>query len=165
MSKIFIKISIWIPVIIMAGIIFGFSKQDGKTSSGLSDKVADVILTGFDKSGFIDYVDNTPENKEKMISYIRYPIRKGAHMSEYALFAILTFLALYVDGIRKKIYFITFGMVTVFAASDEIHQLFVPDRAGMFSDVIIDSIGCIIGLLFIFIITKLKSCHEKKNVV
>ena len=39
------KILIWLPAIVMAMIIFGFSKQDGEESSGLSYKAADIILT------------------------------------------------------------------------------------------------------------------------
>lgn len=39
------KILIWLPAIVMAMVIFGFSKQDGEESSGLSYKAADVILT------------------------------------------------------------------------------------------------------------------------
>ena len=32
-----------------------------------------------------------------------------------------------------------------YAASDEIHQLFVSGRAGMISDVLIDSVGVLVG--------------------
>ncbi|MBQ3466792.1 MAG: VanZ family protein, partial [Oscillospiraceae bacterium] len=34
----------------------------------------------------------------------------------------------------------------LYACSDEFHQLFVPGRAGMFSDVLIDTVGVLFGL-------------------
>ena len=34
----------------------------------------------------------------------------------------------------------------VYAASDEIHQLYVPGRAGQFRDVLIDSAGVLLGI-------------------
>ena len=41
-------------------------------------------------------------------------------------------------------------IATGYAASDEIHQLFVPERAGMFRDVLLDSSGAALGTLIAF---------------
>ena len=91
------KILIWLPAIVMAMIIFGFSKQDGEESSGLSYKAADIILTVCDKAGIIDCNEN---NRESMIEAVQFPIRKAAHMTEYAIFSIFVMIALIVDGIK-----------------------------------------------------------------
>lgn len=91
------KILIWLPAIVMAMVIFGFSKQDGEESSGLSYKAADIILTVCDKAGIVDYNEN---NRESMIEAVQFPIRKAAHMTEYAVLAILVMIALIVDGIK-----------------------------------------------------------------
>ena len=64
------KILIWIPAIIMAMLIFGFSKQDGEESTGLSYKTADIILTVCDKAGIVDYNDN---NRDSMIESVQFP--------------------------------------------------------------------------------------------
>ena len=85
------KILIWLPAIVMAMIIFGFSKQDGEESSGLSYKAADIILTVCDKAGIIDCNEN---NRESMIEAVQFPIRKAAHMTEYAIFSIFVMIAL-----------------------------------------------------------------------
>ena len=79
------KILIWIPAIIMAMLIFGFSKQDGEESTGLSYKAADIILTVCDKAGIVDYNDN---NRDSMIESVQFPIRKAAHMTEYAVLSV-----------------------------------------------------------------------------
>ena len=47
------------------------------------------------------------------------------------------------------------AFVAVYAASDEIHQLFVPHREGKISDVIIDTTGAAIGLLLLWLAGRL----------
>ena len=39
------------------------------------------------------------------------------------------------------------GISTAYAATDEFHQIFVPGRAGMVTDVMIDSSGALAGIL------------------
>ncbi len=122
------KILIWLPAIVMAMIIFGFSKQDGEESSGLSYKAADIILTVCDKAGIIDCNEN---NRESMIEAVQFPIRKAAHMTEYAIFSIFVMIALIVDGIKGvRIPVISAVIAIAFAATDEFHQTFVPGRYG-----------------------------------
>lgn len=146
------KIFIWIPAIIMACVIFGFSKQDGEESSGLSYKAADIILTISNKAGIVDYNES---NKEVMIEKLQYPIRKMAHMTEYAILSVLIMTALLVDGLKAfKLPLTAWLMTTIFAATDEFHQLFVPGRCGSPKDVLIDSIGSIIGLLIYCLLIK-----------
>lgn len=47
------------------------------------------------------------------------------------------------------------GAAAVYAATDEIHQLFVPGRAGRFSDVCIDGAGAVLGVVVFVVIVKL----------
>ena len=42
---------------------------------------------------------------------------------------------------------IAWGISTAYAATDEFHQIFVPGRAGMLTDVMIDSSGALAGIL------------------
>lgn len=138
---------IWLPVIIMLFILFGFSGQDGNQSGGLSRKVASVLIDTADK---INLIDVTDENRDGLIENMQTPIRKGAHMTEYAILSAFVYLALYVDEVTKKnIKYLALALVFMFAAVDEFHQLFVPGRCGQFTDVLIDSAGCIIALLLI----------------
>ena len=144
------KILIWLPAIVMAMIIFGFSKQDGEESSGLSYKAADIILTVCDKAGIIDCNEN---NRESMIEAVQFPIRKAAHMTEYAILAFL----LYKTFIHKQNPLIkSFIFTALYACSDEFHQLFISGRAGQIRDVCIDSTGALIMLLIIYFILKRK---------
>ena len=146
------KILIWIPAIVMAMVIFGFSKQDGEESSGLSYKAADMILTVCDKAGIVDYNDN---NRDSMIEAVQFPIRKAAHMTEYAVLSVLVMLALIVDGIKGiRLPVIAAIIAVAFAATDELHQRYVPGRYGCVRDVLIDAAGSIIGLAIAYVLYK-----------
>jgi len=151
-KSLIIKILIWVPVILMAGTIFGFSKQDGDESQGLSNRVAQVIVNAADD---VDIIEVDDSNNDYYVSILQVPIRKGAHMTEYAIFGLLILLALYVDDAFYRLrYIISYIGATAFAITDEIHQLYVPGRSGKVTDVIIDSIGCLIGLLICYLISR-----------
>jgi VanZ family protein len=66
-------------------------------------------------------------------------LRKCAHMTEYAVLAFLLRRALSAPW--------AFGAAVAYSISDEIHQSFVRGRHGAPRDVLIDSIGILIGLL------------------
>jgi VanZ family protein len=68
-----------------------------------------------------------------------YVLRKGAHMTEYAILAVLLARA---TGSHAW----AFGLAVVYAASDEFHQTFVRGRHGSPIDVGIDAVGALIGL-------------------
>ena len=157
------KILIWLPAIVMAMIIFGFSKQDGEESSGLSYKAADIILTVCDKAGIIDCNEN---NRESMIEAVPFPIRKAAHMTEYFLLAIAISFPLYVYGVRGIWLMLLAGIVCVgFAGLDEYHQSFVGGRTPAIKDVGIDSSGAFIGILLVqaFCWSVLNNPNKKKK--
>ncbi len=146
------KILIWIPVLCMLLLIFGFSNQNGESSGSLSRNVADSIISFAEQ---LNIIHPTIESREHYIEAIQFPIRKTAHMTEYAILGGLCLLAFWVDGVKKKYLFVcAFVLSVCFAAFDEFHQLFIPGRSGQFTDVGIDSIGCAIGLFVIYLFEK-----------
>ena len=86
-----------------------------------------------------------------LIEKMQYPIRKGAHMTEYAIFTVFTYIALLTDGVRlpKRRYSALLTAVLL-ASSDELHQWFVPGRSGCVKDVCIDTVGAVAALLVIW---------------
>jgi VanZ family protein len=68
-----------------------------------------------------------------------YVLRKGAHMTEYAVLAVLLVRA-------TGSYLWAFPLAVAYAASDEFHQTFVRGRHGSPIDVGIDAVGALIGL-------------------
>ena len=114
-----------------------------------------------DKAGIIDCNEN---NRESMIEAVQFPIRKAAHMTEYAIFSIFVMIALIVDGIKGvRIPVISAVIAIAFAATDEFHQTFVPGRYGCVLDVLIDAAGSIIGLIIVYIIYKNVCKHKDEK--
>lgn len=160
-----LKAASWIPAIIMAFVIAGFSGQDSAQSQGLSDRVAAFIV---DAAGGLGIIDADDETRHELIGKLQYPVRKGAHMTEYAVFTLAVMFAFSVCGVRGGMLYILSVLVTiVYAASDEIHQLFVPGRSGQVKDVFIDTLGGILAAaavkIFRIIFVKRAKCEEGKN--
>lgn len=154
MKKIIFKILIWLPAIACAVVIFGFSGQNGENSGNLSRKAAGVIV---DIADSVHLVDVRWNGRQELIDKIELPIRKAAHMTEYAVFAVLIYIALAFDGVGWHLTkYISFIAAAVFACSDEFHQLFVPGRNGCVTDVLIDCIGILIGVIVCYIADRRK---------
>lgn len=130
-------------------LIFWFSSRDGNTSTGDSDAAGSTILKIFIK-GF-DNID--PVERAKRLELLTYPIRKISHGGEYAILSSLL-MGVFI-GLKNRIgleAFFSWILASIYAASDEIHQLFVPGRSGQVIDVLIDSAGAFIGVLIISLI-------------
>ena len=159
MKHIFVKVSVWIPVIIMIFLIHSFSNQNGEESSGLSTKAAYIVIDIADEIGIVDAQD--PQIRQMYVDNIHFYIRKAAHMSEYAFLAVLVYIALFVDCVRFKLNGILAGsFVFLVSVSDEFHQMYVPGRCGTYKDVIIDMCGCIVAIIICFCIDRRrKKCY------
>ena len=143
-----VKLLAWVPPVIIAISIFGFSSQNAEQSSGLSSKAATAIIH---LAGNSHIVNVNAGNEAQFIENLQYPIRKCAHMTEYMIFTLSVVLALYVWNVRNKwLYIVAFAVAVIFASTDEFHQLFVPGRSGMVRDVLIDSLGAAIGLFIVW---------------
>ena len=99
----------------------------------------------------------------------QYTVRKSAHFFIYMILAYLVYrlLTQYKTDITylsigKNIYYMTTLIVFLYAITDEIHQYFVPGRACRATDVLIDVLGGVTGLVFSNIISYLyKKCRWK----
>jgi VanZ family protein len=89
------------------------------------------------------------------IQKVQFVVRKGAHMAEYAVLAMLIWRALHKppQPIWKRRHAITaFAIAVAYAMSDEFHQSFVPSRGAHWGDVLFDSAGAAIGLLVVWVV-------------
>lgn len=141
----------WCLVLLWMIVIFMFSMQNGSESSMSSGKVIKVLSIIFNVDLF-----NSP-----FINTISFVVRKCAHMFSYFVLAILSYRALILVR-EERIWFDTSLLCVGYAIFDEIHQLFVPGRAGMFQDVLIDSLGMLIAFLSIYLFNKCKIYLGKK---
>lgn len=155
----------WITGVLLAGWMLGifmFSAQPAVASDKMSGSVAYRVVELCDQMFHMEWIETELEDYARDINY---PIRKAAHMTEYAALGILVFFCLIgYERCKKKVYWLALILAFFYAATDEVHQLFVAGRAGRFSDVCIDTAGAAIGLLFIYIVRKIigKHCEKKK---
>ena len=141
-------IKYWLPVLVWMVIIFSAS-SDTMSFQHSSRILAPIIHWLF------------PQLSEEKISAIVFFIRKCAHLTEYAVLALLLWRALrkpvrrdprpwrWVEA-RLALLF-----VAIYAATDEFHQLFVPHREASVGDVIIDTAGGVAGLVLLWTIGRL----------
>lgn len=73
-------------------------------------------------------------------------LRKSAHLGEYAVLFLLTRRALAAEPVPPQFPGAwAFLFCVVYAATDEYHQTFVPDRTGQAKDVLIDAVGAFLA--------------------
>ena len=83
-------------------------------------------------------------------------IRKIGHVIGYGIFGALLFRAWWLTLQARSVSFpsrvlawtLTLPCVFAIASLDELHQIFLPNRTGLFSDVLIDLGGALLALLF-----------------
>lgn len=129
-------------------VIFSFSAQPSEESSEVSGGISYQLISS---AGSFFHLNLDEEELRRIAARIEKPVRKAAHMTEYAILAILLYIWLgkWQFPVMKRSFLALLTSI-LYAASDEAHQRFVPGRAGRLGDVLIDSAGAILGL-FIFI--------------
>ena len=142
------KIFLILAILWMA-IIFSFSAKNADESTKESNAVG-MFLGSIVYSDFEEW---TEEEQQAFAEEWDHPVRKCAHMTEYAILGFFLVGARY-DGREKcgRVVGRSLGIAALYAATDEIHQYFVPGRACMFTDVCIDSVGALLGVLFATVI-------------
>ena len=83
-----------------------------------------------------------------------FAAKKVAHLTEYAVLYALFLRA------TEKNWILSFVMTMIYAASDEIHQSYVPGRTAAVYDLAFDFSGASISA---YIIWKLEQIHPKKQ--
>ena len=139
----------FIVLILWMIVIFSFSSADANKSTGTSDKVITTMIEIKDKITN----NETPNNeKEIIVKNSSFYIRKIAHITEYLILGFLMFNLLKQYSVTNIYYAI--GLSILYSCTDEFHQLFINGRSGSIRDILIDTIGILIGtylykLLFI----------------
>ncbi len=93
-----------------------------------------------------------------------FAIRKLAHFLSYLVLGVLVLNAFGKCGVQgyKRIIFSAIVCI-LYAASDEIHQLYVPGRGGQIRDVLIDSSGAATGFILYIITRKIRLTKKESK--
>lgn len=122
--------------------IFCFSAQNAKVSSAVSGQVTEWLLRAF-RPGFADL---SRGEQQALIAQYSHTTRKAAHFTEFLLLGL--FLRLLLQWLRVKWKTgVSWALGTLYAVTDEFHQMAVSGRAAMARDVLIDSAGVLFGVL------------------
>jgi VanZ family protein len=134
----------WLPVVLWMLVVFSFSsdKKSYQHSSTLFEPLLRWLF---------------PHMPQATISELHHLFRKTCHLAEYAILAGLVWRA-----VRKPVVNdarpwnwaeagLALSVVFAYAASDELHQVFVPTRSPLISDVMIDTSGGAVALLLLWL--------------
>jgi VanZ family protein len=127
----------WLPVILWMCLIFGAS-SDTKSVQHTDGMLVRLLR-------FL-HIELTTTQLEAT----RFVVRKGAHMTEYAVLALLLWRALRARTVSPdwsaKTAAIVLGICVAYATTDEVHQSFVKTRSASPTDVLIDTLGALLAL-------------------
>jgi len=142
------KILYWLPALFIMIIIFAFSSKPAEISGQSSMTIANRIYSIYER--ITGRVKND-EERLRDLETVDHIVRKGAHITEFALLAAAMAWPLWISGLRRlRLALGTIGLTVIYAVSDEFHQTFVPGRSGEIRDVCIDAAGAVIGY-FVFL--------------
>ena len=132
---------LFIGLILVAVAIFGFSSQSKEDSVGVSTRLARAVIEVVDPA----FHQRLAQEQENVISFVDKLLRKFAHFLEYA--ALGFFIRLLVGCFRlKPPTRISWLLGTLYACTDEVHQLFSTERTAQWQDVLLDSAGVLAGI-------------------
>ena len=142
-----------IPVLLVMVMIFCFSAQNGQQSGQLSGRLTRFVL-GLIVPNFDSW---TAETQDAVCRTVGLVVRKLGHFTEFFLLGLT--LMLHINAIGKKVtlklpWLIAWGIGTLYAISDELHQGFVGGRYPAVMDVCIDSSGVIVGVLIMLLVLR-----------
>ncbi|WP_225435212.1 VanZ family protein [Bacillus aerolatus] len=95
---------------------------------------------------------------DEQAKVVNFLIRKATHVMVFGFLAVLcTFV------FRKKRFFLAWLLTTVYAATDEFHQSFVPGRTASVADVLLDSVGAALALFVWRRVVRKRSHFNQSN--
>lgn len=124
-------------------LIFSFSAQVADDSNNLSTGVTEIV---------VETVEKVAPNADLDVETLNGIIRKNAHFIMYFILGILVFSALGSNMTFPKRLVAALLICSLYAATDEIHQMFVPGRGPAVFDVFIDTSGTCAGILTYIVI-------------
>ena len=163
-----------VALVLWCAFIFYMSARVAQDSDALSlgfaGRFLHLVVPGFS--------DMSAADQLALAKSINHPVRKLAHFTEYLVLGMLAVNALRLhvgssecdseNGAATSsrnfcIPALSWAFCILYAASDEFHQLFVPGRAGLITDVCIDSAGALLGILLFLAALHLTSRRAKRK--
>lgn len=147
----------WFPVLLIAGGIF-YSSSTPYGEQDIRPQLSQIKFLS-NMINQLDFIHFNYAGKEISVEklgaagFLELIIRKLAHFS---VFLILSFFTTRLVRLYTK-NFVLIGLILtiLYAVSDEYHQSFTADRTPLVQDVVIDSLGAIVGSIIYLVCTKM----------
>jgi VanZ family protein len=143
----------YVPLVIWMTVIF-FASTSEFSGANTSRIIRPVLLWLF------------PDIGEEKIRTVHFIVRKIAHFSEYAVFALLAaraFANASHEFLRRNFFYLTFFLIFIYSLTDEFHQSFVPTRVGTIYDSLIDTAGGLTALVLYTLWRRKKSPAKEQR--
>ncbi len=145
-----------ILLIVWMGVIFFMSGQPQIESEITSNLVAELI---YHVCAFLS--GGSPMDLSVFLERYLQPIRKLAHFSEFMILGALVYSNLK-EYAKKHLFVYALLFSSLYAVSDEFHQLFTEGRYCSLRDMLIDISGALTGILLSHLIAR--SCRKKETI-
>lgn len=127
-------------------LIFWFSSKTATESTGQSNF-------------FVEWLENLFGKNDVWV----FVVRKSAHCLEFTGLGLLVSTAVYFTK-EKVVFWLSLLIPSLYAVTDEVHQIFVEGRSCEFRDWSIDTFGALLGFICFYVILRIiKAIIEKKR--
>ena len=150
----------WIVAILIMLFMFLSSAQNAEASSATSGGFIKIFLSLF----YPEFNLSNNVVQAEIIKGLQYLFRKAAHFSSYFGLGFSLSVAIHTYDIKSICKFLLPVFISlIYAITDEIHQLFIPGRAGRISDVLLDLSGALLGTVIVLIIVFFYKKFKKRG--
>lgn len=147
------RIAAWAACAAWMAVIYLMSAAPGEVSSEQSGLIVQLLSAMLPDALAADV---------SLMERLETLVRKAAHMTEYAVLFCLYYHALRLSGV-KRAGWMAFALSVGYAATDELHQAFVPDRGPSPIDVMIDACGALLGWAAARVFGKITRSYRQKS--
>ncbi len=138
----------WTVTALYMVLIFWLSSRTSTESSQQSGVILEWLIQHFGDNFFTDFI-----------------VRKSAHFLEFAGLGFLFNISFYQTK-KRRMPIISVSSASIYALSDEIHQLFVDGRSCQLSDWLLDSCGALFGTAaFLVMYAVINALIKRKNTI
>ena len=143
-----------LTICVMA-MIFALSTQNADRSDRTSGIFTRVVID----TAYPDFEELPEPEQEEVYNVIQHLVRKTAHFTEYALLGLLLRFCLqsWIGNKKRHLLPVSWMIGTLYAVTDELHQLLTDGRAGQWTDVVLDSSGVLTGAVIASVVVVLGS--------
>lgn len=134
-----------LAICVLLALIYTLSAQQGNETTELSRRATRFLCRFI----FFDFEDYSQNLQLQIVSGLNRFIRKLAHFIAFAGIGFFTYLCGYFFWERRGWRLATSFIISAIAAiADEFHQQFVDGREALFTDVLLDCCGAMVGIIF-----------------